>query len=105
MLPKSLQDNNKKIVWGKEKLDWWWFDPIQCWGELYNLWVKNGLKSQLLHSSRLQVTTTNGRGGHLEVLEEGVGKEKEGFRPVFPYNPELRARFKDWEGSTDRYRM
>ena len=37
MLSKSLHDNNKKIVWEKEKLDWWWFDPIQLLvGKLYN---------------------------------------------------------------------
>ena len=60
------------------------------------------MKNHLLQRSRSQGATTEGRKKHIGGLEEGSEKENERFRPLFPYNPELRTRFKDHGSSADR---
>lgn len=51
--PPNLTRNDHEWHNKREReLDWWWFNPIQCWNEIHELWNEGGVKSLLSHHSR-----------------------------------------------------
>ena len=82
-LPKSLQDCPKEYEKGTKKLDWWWFDPLQCWNDIHELWAEGELRTNLLHSSGCKVPPTEESGGTFP--RERSRKEAKGkrFVPAF----------------------
>ena len=67
-------------------LDWSWFDPVQCWEPLRELWMKGRVRSKRMHHSVMK-----NESGH--PLTHDLETNEERLWPSFPWNAELRAHF------------
>ena len=76
-----------------EKLDWSWFNPLQCWEALFISWTEGELKNNLTSHGRIK-RVINGEGKESKhTLKHGREREEERFWLSFPCNADLRSRF------------
>lgn len=76
---------------GDGKLDWWWFDPLQCWGDLHELWEEWELRNNLMHHSWTRKAIWGGEGEDGFALMHELGSEEGTDWPSFPCNTRMRA--------------
>lgn len=86
------QNSHDKEFMGDNQLNWFWFDPLQCWADLYEWWSESGMKDHLMHHSKVRHIANEEGKDQISVGARGSEETMGWIRPELLWNPELRSR-------------